>query len=799
MTFLLKKLNISDFGSYKDYQWCNTLNNEDDFFKKHNIIYGGNYSGKTTLSRIIYSLESKETHKDYKDEAQYNLHFHNGDIINESNLEDIEKNQVINRRMAVYNSDFINENLRWLLSEEGELKPFAILGKENVDINKALVPIETRLHREKITLPRVESAYREKNNLHRQLNNQISERLTNYASDIRRNSYYYGMETYDRSHLLQEFSMFEFKKIRSFTDEETRKYEKQIREEVKDEINYKVHRIENIEDKILIQKINELLTRTISMNKVVEEWTTNSELSEWIRKAYEIHKNSFEECQFCGGEIEESIYQKIDNHFSKESELLENGINQQLSILKHLKEKLDNIKIDSEMFSSAHKSKVEKIKSELKNYTQDCNEKIDFIIEELMFRKKNLFSSRKKIEFNLNLSINLINEDLKKIIEKHNSNQQNDNERKKVIKEKLRNNQIFIVHQSFIENDDSVVKTYRAATEELKEANESKEVSRKFLGDKKERIRTLESNIEELNTKLKQEQATADQINVFLNYFFRDETIEMRYISDAESFHVYRNNELAKNLSEGESRIISFCYFLTSIHDELKEESSKDKLIIYIDDPISSLDINHIFAVFSIIDSLIVRDGNYKQLFIATHNLDFLKYLKRLYVLEEEVNFYHIEKLRREKDLTYKSNLTKMPSYLKEYTTEFHYLFREMYRFYKNVKNKPVQQLNGRINNDYTLFYNIPNITRRFLEVYLFYKYPSKNNLYSKILDFTGSDTKAIFVNRIINEYSHTTALERATKPIELSELEECLTIIMKRLEIKDKEQYEELKTSAKN
>src|SRR5690606_39389208 len=54
--------------------------------------------------------------------------------------------------------------------------------------------------------------------------------------------------------------------------------------------------------------------------------------------------------------------------------------------------------------------------------------------------------------------------------------------------------------------------------------------------------------------------------------------------------------------------------------------------------PISSLDSNHIFFMFSLIESLIAKpvkkaDGSntyrYKQLFISTHNLDFLKYLKR--------------------------------------------------------------------------------------------------------------------------------------------------------------------------
>jgi wobble nucleotide-excising tRNase len=66
------------------------------------------------------------------------------------------------------------------------------------------------------------------------------------------------------------------------------------------------------------------------------------------------------------------------------------------------------------------------------------------------------------------------------------------------------------------------------------------------------------------------------------------------------------------------------------MEDELKDEINSSKLIIYIDDPNSSLDSNHIFFMFSLIESVIAKPQKYCQLFISTHNLDFLKYLKQL-------------------------------------------------------------------------------------------------------------------------------------------------------------------------
>ena len=55
---------IKDFGIYKDFKW-NEIDRLNPFNKK-NIIYGWNYSGKTTLSRIFTSLKDKSLHKSFK-------------------------------------------------------------------------------------------------------------------------------------------------------------------------------------------------------------------------------------------------------------------------------------------------------------------------------------------------------------------------------------------------------------------------------------------------------------------------------------------------------------------------------------------------------------------------------------------------------------------------------------------------------------------------------------------------------------------------------------------------------------
>ena len=57
---MIKKINIGNLGLYQNFQWDlsvrDTPGNNIKEFKKENIIYGRNYSGKTTLSSIIRSI-----------------------------------------------------------------------------------------------------------------------------------------------------------------------------------------------------------------------------------------------------------------------------------------------------------------------------------------------------------------------------------------------------------------------------------------------------------------------------------------------------------------------------------------------------------------------------------------------------------------------------------------------------------------------------------------------------------------------------------------------------------------------
>jgi len=300
--------------------------------------------------------------------------------------------------------------------------------------------------------------------------------------------------------------------------------------------------------------------------------------------------------------------------------------------------------------------------------------------------------------------------------------------------------------------------------------------------------RRLEAKLQELQEKKRQlndEEEGARRVNKYLNDYFGHNlvTLEAETVTEGEKrirFRIMRSGKPAFNLSEGECSLIAFCYFMAKLDDV---ETSGKKLIVWIDDPISSLDSNHVFFIYSLIRSKICDENNYEQLFVSTHNLDFLKYLKRLAGDPKKLRYFVVQRA----DAT--SLLLPMPQYLKEYVTEFNYLFYEIYK---------CSQITVVDDSNYNTFYNFGNNARKFLEILLFYYYPDNTLFLNKLEKFFGEEkVPALLTDRINNEYSHLVGVfERGQVPVEVPEMLTTAKLIIETLKSKSLDQYESLMKS---
>ncbi|HDZ3704767.1 TPA: AAA family ATPase, partial [Vibrio cholerae] len=109
-----------------------------------------------------------------------------------------------------------------------------------------------------------------------------------------------------------------------------------------------------------------------------------------------------------------------------------------------------------------------------------------------------------------------------------------------------------------------------------------------------------------------------------------------------ESSHYYlcrgfasRGHDVYKSLSEGEKTLITYLYFLELCQGSVNSDSPtpKNKKIIVVDDPISSLSHNYIYEIGALTHKRLIRGYKYAQVILLTHSLYYLheimKYLPK--------------------------------------------------------------------------------------------------------------------------------------------------------------------------
>ncbi|MBK7468101.1 MAG: AAA family ATPase [Saprospiraceae bacterium] len=135
---MITKIDIDKFGLFENFKW-DSLINKNKTFRRLNIIYGRNYSGKTTLSRILNSIYEKKLPNNYEG-SKFQIQFSDGSLVSNETLQEEQ-----NFDFRVYNSDFVKTNLSWLYKEDGTISPFTILGSKNIEIDQKIKEIENQL------------------------------------------------------------------------------------------------------------------------------------------------------------------------------------------------------------------------------------------------------------------------------------------------------------------------------------------------------------------------------------------------------------------------------------------------------------------------------------------------------------------------------------------------------------------------------------------------------------------------------------------------------------------------------
>lgn len=722
---------IRDFGIYQDFKWSG---NTPDFENK-NIIYGWNYSGKTTLSRFFNLLPIIE-------EEQAKSIGYKVTICNDEGCNVDVESAITSLSIYVFNSDYIEQNLHFEKNDNPKIKGILF------DIGETSNEKRQKLNEVKEQIKAI-NAWFIANHSHIDAFELFDKIFTSEARIIKNDVFASAIE-FNRTHFKKIIEELDLTKLDAYiisdSNELSEVKSNALAKNPMSAIAY-VPILPDIQS--LISEANDLLTYSPPEVKEEPILSSSSELYQWGLTGLKYYSQNphISVCAFCGNPIKSHRIDELNQFYSNEAARLRTRINNLIERLNILSDDIDNQKnivnspndvIDSLRIKfDVKRSALFKSISEIVNVLDGIISNLKSKMNLHLFEKMPTLDFRHSIFDEYQVCVN----ELLSIIKVHNSTVAN--------------------FQSVKNKAISDLKKHCVARV-LKEreyivARRRKERQEREIQEKNNELAQLKSVFESLEAELKSLSKGKENLNKYIQLFLGREDLEIHTTED-NFFILKRGDVVATRLSEGEKTAIALSYFLVSL-ESLKVDDELKKSIIFIDDPISSLDANHIAQVSSLINSFFFipkENGvidNFAQLFICTHNFEFFSFIKDANNIKRNNQSSRCKIFMLQRKSEKCVEITKLPNTFDKYNSEYLFLFSEIHKYYK-------------AGCPFEMSYMMPNVIRRFLEIYTRIKLPGNHDEIDNRIRILMKD--GINELKILHHFSHFTSLERVTKHSEI-------------------------------
>ncbi len=722
---------IRGHGVFRDFTWPQGLGS----FKRWNVVYGWNGTGKTTLSNLLRLLQDRVNLK----EGEARFDFGNRTVESRS----IQGEAVQLPPVKVFNRDTVSASI-FENPANSELPPIFVIGADKVALQKELAELQSK-HPATATAAvmaskSVDDALRALNKLATDKAKGIKDLLTTQGGEF---------NFFDATRFREEVGLIT-DPVEHLLDDDER--ERLLQSRNSQPMGKLAEAHAALPDAVELVSTLQRLLATTATSTVIDALAENASLSSWVSAGLALHKHlGAPSCLFCTQPLPSTRVQQLEAHFndrfkafSDELDVVESRLLQAAQTLQ-LKNQPDDKLMYPELrpgyqgAMQACQKQLERGRQALAALAAAAAVKRQRMFEALRLDQALAMAAdvspehrrlceeliqecgKGKPHVNDWLGLSAV-QHLNTFVKKHNDRTDSFADGAKESRRRLMRDAVAAAWPEWqrLSSDKTDAEEKRKATENSR----SSEANR----------------IQELKAEIQQHAPAAEDINDDLLHYLGHKEIQ---VEAAETgYRLVRAGRPAERLSEGERTAIGFIYFLRSLKDQSFDMANG---IVVIDDPISSLDANSSFCAFGFMKSRLSGVG---QLFIFTHNHMLLRSVIRWFRhLPGKNGSYYM--LQCDPGANGRSTrIAVLDSLLIDYESDYHYLFKRVIEGSEMPGQLPLEA-----------YYQLPNIARRLLESFVAFRVPSSLSLHAKLDKLPGDPALKARVYQFVQSFSHDDAI----------------------------------------
>ncbi len=313
---------LKNFGIFHNFSWKAELPE----FKKFNLIYGWNRSGKTTISRVFASCEKKcvydmKRFKQYPENGEFEIRATDNRTIRNTDV------ATSSLPVKVFNRDFIDENISF--DPLNPSNPIVYVSEEDIKSKEKLERLRLNQDVLEISFGEAKEDKKRKEQAKSSFLTGLGREIANVLFD----------KSYNKTKAERKIDSVGIDNFgdKELSDNERKEHEATSKSEPRNnqtllpkyQFAFSFDGGEINDFQKIFGAVKKLTSKEI-VSETLDRLKDDQVLNNWVKEGFDLHKERNEEqkCLFCQKSLDDDFLSALSKHFSKDYEDLQNAISE---------------------------------------------------------------------------------------------------------------------------------------------------------------------------------------------------------------------------------------------------------------------------------------------------------------------------------------------------------------------------------------------------------------------------------------------------------------------------------------